>query len=148
MRTRLAAGEGGAPDALVEAGIRLADANVERLAAMVALFHDCGALEEATPPGKPPVWRVHADKLASVRLPVTAEATVSMRVAALTPKEQLLLERAAAMARAFWFGAFVALERAAGKPPSYWDLDESDELPAIMALLGSLCQREYLVRMS
>ncbi len=54
MRTLLAPCEGGAPDALVEAGIRLADGNVGRLAAMVALFHDCGALEEATPPGKPP----------------------------------------------------------------------------------------------
>jgi tetratricopeptide (TPR) repeat protein len=146
MRALLAPCEGGAPEALVDAGVRVAGGNVGLLQAMVRLFHDAGVLEEEGALARDPLWRVHLDKLESVRLPVTVEDTVSMRIAALSPTEQVLLERAAAMGSVFWVGALVALERTRRKVPAVWEIEPESELESIEALLASLEQRDYVVR--
>ena len=144
MRLLLAPCQGGAPEPLVEAGVRLAGGNVGLLQAMVRLFHDSGVLEEADALAKDPVWLVRMDKLESVRLPVTVEDTVSMRIAALTPNEQSLLGRAAAMGSVFWVGALIAIERAGRKVPIHWELDRESEVDSIELLLESLEERDYV----
>jgi tetratricopeptide (TPR) repeat protein len=146
MRELLAPCDGGPPEALVETSVRLAEGNVGRLRAMVRLFHDSGVLEEAGAPTLP-MWRVHLDKLSSVRLPLTVEETVSMRIAALSPSEQVLLERAAAMGSVFWLGALVAIGRTGRKAPAYWELGKETELETLEAQLESLRQRDYVLRM-
>lgn len=146
MRALLAPCEGGPPDALVEAGVRLASGNVGLLQAMVRLFHDSGVLEEVGALAKDAVWRVHLEKLESVTLPVTVEDTVSMRIASLSPGEQRLLERAAAMGSAFWVGALVAIERTHRKVPGFWELDSDSEIDTIESQLESLEQRDYVQR--
>jgi tetratricopeptide (TPR) repeat protein len=148
MRALLAPCEGGAPQALVDAGVRHAGGHVGLLRAMVRLFHDTGVLEEVGAAGSEPVWHVHLDKLESARLPVTVDDTVSMRLAALSPSEQLLLERAAAMGSVFWVGALVALERTARRIPSVWELAEESEIDSIEANLGSLELRDYVQKMA
>jgi tetratricopeptide (TPR) repeat protein len=147
MRALLSPCEGGIPDALLDAGVRLAAGNVGLLRAMVRLFHDSGVLEDLDASGEAPRWRVHLDKLESARLPVTVEDAVSMRIAALSPNEQRLLERAAAMGSVFWTGALVALERHARKVPGYWELDAGSEIESIESQLESLEMRDYVLRM-
>jgi tetratricopeptide (TPR) repeat protein len=146
MRELLAPCDGGPPEALVETAVRLAEGNVGRLHAMVRLFHDCGVLEEAGARTLP-MWRVHLDKLSSVRLPLTVEETVSMRIAALSPAEQLLLGRAAAMGSVFWLGALIAMDRTGRKAPAYWELEKDTEVDTLEAQLESLRQRDYILRM-
>lgn len=145
MRTLLAPCEGGPPAALVDAGVRLCQGNVGLLRAMVQIFHDSGVLEDVGE-GREPVWHVHEEKLASARLPVTVEDTVSMRVAALSARESSLLEHAAAMGSAFWVGALVALERAERKAPSFWEIGRDSEIDSIEAVLAALEQRDYVKR--
>jgi tetratricopeptide (TPR) repeat protein len=147
MRALLSPCEGGPPQALVDAGIRHAGGHVGLLRAMVRLFHDSGVLSDAGSAESGPSWRVHLDKLESVRLPVTVEDTVSMRIAALSPTEELVLERAAAMGSVFWVGALGAIERTARKIPSIWELEAESEIDSIEATLGSLEQRDYVQKM-
>jgi tetratricopeptide (TPR) repeat protein len=147
MRALLAPCEGGVPEPLVEAGVRLARGNVGLLHAMVRLFRDSGVLEELDPIGKLPVWRAHVERLESANLPVTVEDTVSMRIAALSVSERVLLERAAAMGNAFWIGALVALDRTGRKVPNLWEATTETELETIESALGSLEQRDYVVKM-
>jgi predicted ATPase len=147
MREMLSPCEGGPPDALVETGVRLSEGNVGRLRAMVRLFHDSGVLVESGPNALP-LWRVNLDKLSSVNLPLTVEETVSMRIASLTPGEQLLLQRAAAMGTVFWTSAIVAIERTERTVPLYWELEKESDGDALEARLEALVLREYVVPMS
>lgn len=146
MRDLLAPCEGGPPSALVETGVRLSEGNVGRLRAMVRLFHDSGVLSESGPTALP-TWRVNLAKLSSVKLPLTVEETVSMRIASLTPGEQLLLQRAAAMGSVFWIGALAAIERTERSVPAYWELDKESEVDALEGRLEALVLREYVVPM-
>jgi tetratricopeptide (TPR) repeat protein len=148
MRALLAPCEGGAPEALVEAGVRLAGGNAGLLHAMVRLFHDSGVLEETGVLAREPAWRVHIEKLASVRLPQTVEDTVAMRLAGLSPAERLLLGRAAAMGNVFWVGVLIALERVGRKVPALWDMESESEIDAIETTLDSLEERDYVQRMA
>lgn len=145
MRALLSPCQGGAPDELVQAGVRLASGNVGLLHAMVRIFHDSGVLEEIAPEG--PVWEAHLDKLSSVTLPVTVEDAVAMRIAGLSAHERTLMERAAAMGSVFWVGALVALERACRKTPVLWELVDEGEAESLEMQLAALEQRDYVVRM-
>jgi tetratricopeptide (TPR) repeat protein len=148
MRVLLAPCEGGPPLALVDAGVRHAGGNVGLLRAMVRLFQDSGVLSPSeTAEADVPSWHVHLDKLESVRLPVTVEDTVSMRIAALSPVEQLVLERAASMGSVFWVGAIAAIDRGARKVPGIWELTPESESNSIEATLGMLEQRDYVQKM-
>lgn len=146
MRSMLARCEGGAPAALVEAGVRLARGNVGLLHAMIRLFLDSGVLEVADPEAKNPVWRVHLEKLETANLPVTVEDAVSMRIAALSRGERVLLERAAAMGNAFWLGALAALERTGRKVPNLWEVGGDGDMDSLETMLASLEQRDYVVK--
>jgi tetratricopeptide (TPR) repeat protein len=146
MRELLAPCEGGPPDALVDAGVRLAGGNVGLLHAIVQIFHAAGVLEELDSPRGEPRFRVHEDKLDSASLPVTVEDTVSMRVAALSTREVSVLEHAAAMGNVFWVGALVALDRETRKTPLFWEIGSDSEIDSVEAVLGSLEQRDYVKR--
>lgn len=146
MAAHLSPCRGGPPPELLKAGVRLASGNVGLMQAMVRLFHDSGVLEEVSPPPKA-MWDIHLEKLASVKVPVTVEDTVALRIAALSPEELSVLGRAAAMGNVFWVGALVALERASRKTPGFWELADELETESIELLLESLSARDYVERM-
>lgn len=143
MSAHLAPCRGGPPPELVKAGMRLASGNVGLMQAMVRLFHDSGVLEEVSASPKA-LWDVHLGKLDRVRLPVTVDDTVALRIAALSPEELSVLGRAAAMGNVFWVGALVALERASHKAPGFWELVDESETENVELLLESLAARDYV----
>ncbi|MBM4364108.1 MAG: tetratricopeptide repeat protein, partial [Deltaproteobacteria bacterium] len=146
MRALLAPTEGGVPELLVDAGVRLAGGNLGLLRALIQIFRDSGVLVATAGPSGELRYQAHLDRLEDVELPVNVDETVAMRVAALAPPERQLLERAAAMGKVFWAGALVVLERAERKPPAFWELAETSEVDTIDGLLASLEDRGYVAR--
>jgi tetratricopeptide (TPR) repeat protein len=147
MRALLSPCEGGAPEPLVSAGVRLAGGNAGLMQAMVRLFHDSGVLEEAHALAREPVWQVRLEKLAAAKLPVTVDDAVSLRVAALSPSEEQLLAHAALVGNSFWVGALVCLSRVGRKVPGFWALEPESEVESIETALELLEQRDYVVKM-
>ncbi len=139
---------GAAPEvgALVDAAVTLAGGNPALLEQMVRIYHERGVLE-VTDDFEDERWTIHPTKLASVKLPLTVEDAVQARIAALAPRERVLLERSAAMGSVFWLGGLIAVERMAEPPPDVWEGGEGDDVVAVRQLLGDLVERDYLLRM-
>ncbi len=148
MRGLLSPCEGGVPDPLVDAAVNMAGGNPGQLVRMVRIFHDAGVLKER--PGEAEderVWEVDLKRLNSVRLPLTVEDAVALRVSALSNKERRVLEHAAAMGSVFWFGALLALSRMDRDSPELWSESESSDVQQLRERLEELIQRDYLLRM-
>src|SRR5262249_57114404 len=102
---------------------------------MVRIYHDTGVLEEEEDHlSETPRWKVHEDRLAAARLPLTIEDAVNARLAALAPDEKTLLEQAAAMGSVFWSGAFAALRRASKDAPDFWDPASEQDVAEVQAI--------------
>ena len=114
---------------------------------MVQIFHDIGVVEIVDPLAEDEKWRVHVDKLANVRLPLTVQDAVQARIAALTPDERELLEHAAVMGSVFWLGGLVAIERRDMTPPEFWRFTESDEVVRVKKALLGLASRDYILKL-
>ena len=132
---------------LVDAASTLAGGNPALLEQMVRIFHDMGVLEVADPLAEEERWIVHPDRLASVRLPITVEDAVQARIAALSPEERELLERAATMGSVFWLGGLVAIERKAAAAPEIWGAGLPPDAAKIRKTLGDLTERDYVLRL-
>lgn len=136
--------EGGVPEALVDAGVRAAAGNPGQLAQMVRAYHDAGVLEEVAESGG---WRVNLDRLNTVRLPMSVEDAVAIRISALNPQERRVLEHAAAMGSVFWLGGLVALNRMDRELPELWSKDHEVDLTRLREVLRQLVERDYLVEL-
>ncbi len=137
--------EGGPPPALVEAAVGMANGNPGMLEQMVRIFHDVGVLDERDALARDPVWKLHLDKLADARLPMSVEDAVEARITALLPTERRVMEHAAAMGSVFWLGGLVALERAERNAPEYWQND--GDVETLRAVVQSLVERDYVLEL-
>jgi tetratricopeptide (TPR) repeat protein len=145
MRALLAPCEGGPPQALVDAGVAMAGGNPGLLEHMLRIFHDSGVLEEKTGTAKDRVWKVHLDKMTSVRLPMSVEDAIAARIGALSSGERRALEHAAAMGSVFWLGGLVALGRMDREPPEFWTSELGRDIEEVKMMLGELVQRDYVL---
>ena len=132
---------------LVDAACNLAGGNPALLEQMVRIFHDMGVLEVEDPLAEEEVWKVHVERLASVRLPITVEDAVQARIAALTHAERSLLERAATMGSVFWVGGLVSIERQATATPEIWLGGDAPDQKVMRKLLDDLTERDYVLRL-
>ena len=129
------------PDELVDAAVEASGGNPYLLVQMVRSFFEAGALRVDEEDES--VWHVDLDQLENASLPMDVESAVHARVAALTPGERELLERAAAVGHVFWIGALVALGRIDERAPELWGGSGSART-VDRELLLSLAEREYV----
>lgn len=137
--------QGGVPDALVQAGVKAAGGNPGRVVQLVRSYFDSGVLEETTAPGG--AWRVNLERLGTVRLPMSVDEAVALRISTLSKTERRVLEHAAAMGAVFWVGGLVALERMDAEPPELWHSSVRKEVERLEAVLDELVERDYLLRL-
>jgi tetratricopeptide (TPR) repeat protein len=140
-------GDDEAVEDLIDASCTLAGGNPALLEQMVRIFHDIGVLEVVDPLAEDERWRVHPERLASVRLPITVEDAVQARIAALSPDEREMLERAATMGSVFWLGGLVAIERQSGAAPELWAAGLPPDAAKIRKMLTDLTERDYVLRL-
>ncbi|MBL8604270.1 MAG: tetratricopeptide repeat protein [Myxococcales bacterium] len=88
---------------------------------------------------------IDLDRLAHVRLPMSVEDAVNARIAALSPAEREVLERAALQGPVFWLGGLVVLGRARREAPALWGGGE-DLAPHYRDLLSALQERDYVLK--
>ncbi|MCC6646218.1 MAG: tetratricopeptide repeat protein [Polyangiaceae bacterium] len=138
---------GDVPEALVDSACAAAGGNPMLLERMIRVFVDTGVLEVTPSATHRPEWRVHLDKLDRARLPLSVEDAVEARIAALSPDERRLLERAAAMGSVFWEGGLSALTRSERPGPAFWTAEEDADAATITAALDELVERDYLLRL-
>ena len=131
---------------LVDEAVDLAGGNPALLEQIVRIYHDTGVLE-VTDDFEDERWTIHADKLASVKLPLTVQDAVQARIAALARQERELLERAAAMGGVFWLGGLVAIRRQEETPPEVWEGGEAEDVVGLRQLLSELVERDYVLRL-
>jgi tetratricopeptide (TPR) repeat protein len=140
-------GDTGDTEALVDSACTLAGGNPALLEQMVRIFLDRGVLEpqaEATDEEK---WVVHLERLDEVKLPLTVEDAVQARIAALTPQERDLLERAATMGGVFWLGGLLAIHRQDESTPEFWSAIYTPDVKAMHEHLHELTERDYVLRL-
>ncbi len=147
MMDALLAPCGEPPQQLVDAACQLAGGNPLLLEQMVRIFHDTGVLEDEDAMAETPTWRVHLEKLETVRLPLTVDEAVQARIAALTPAQREILERAAAVGSVFWLGALIVLDRIGKAPPEFWSAQDDEEVRPIRERVQELIDRDYLLRL-
>ncbi|HEY8040477.1 MAG TPA: tetratricopeptide repeat protein [Polyangiaceae bacterium] len=139
-------GEAPEVEELVDEAVTLAGGNPALLEQIVRIYHDTGVLE-VTDDFEDERWNVHAEKLDSVKLPLSVEDAVQARIAALAPEERDLLERAAAMGGVFWLGGLVAIHRQTESPPEVWEGGEAEDVVLLRQLLSELVERDYVLRL-
>lgn len=144
MKALLAPCLGGPPAELVKAGVRLAAGNPGLLGRMVRIFHDARVLKARPEDG---AWTVDFSRLSDVKLPLTVEDAVGLRVTALSQQQRRILEHAAAMGSVFWLGGLVALGRRELPAPALWKEDESKDVAELTEHLDDLVRRDYLLKM-
>jgi len=132
---------------VVEVACTLAGGNPALLEQMVRIFLDMGVLEPEDELAEVERWRVHVDKLSSVRLPLTVEDAVQARIAALAPAERDLLERAATMGAVFWLGGLLAIHRLDHPTPDIWAAGDSSDVLRIRQVLRDLTERDYILKL-
>ncbi len=129
------------PEALVSAAQQLARGNPQLLERMVRHYLDAGVLEV-----QPTGWRAHPERLATVRLPLTAAEVEQARLEALSPDARRLLERATVLGSVFWLRGLLALTRVDEPPPASWRPGE-EALYELRVDLEDLVERDYLLRL-
>lgn len=144
LRGMLRRCEGGVPEALIDAGVRAAAGNPGQLAQMVRSYLDAGVLEEERDTG---FWRVNLERLSTVRLPMSVEDAVALRISALSSAERRVLEHAAAIGSVFWLGALVALGRMDRQAPELWSRSDTSDIVRLTKILERLVERDYLIQL-
>ncbi|MFO0608642.1 MAG: tetratricopeptide repeat protein [Polyangiales bacterium] len=130
------------PRELVDAAVRMGGGNPQLTHTLVRIFFDQGII--TVEPGG--TCLIDLDRLGQVSLPMSIEDAVHARVAALTPAERQLLERAALMGPVFWVGGLVVLGRLGSEAPALWGGGE-DLAHHYRDLLNALEQREFVQKL-
>jgi tetratricopeptide (TPR) repeat protein len=146
----VAAGGGEIPEELVTSAVELAGGNPALLERMVRILHDSGVLTAEEIPTDDPFiseerWKVDLARLSTVRLPMTVQDAVAARLAALSPFERDVLERAAVMGSVFWLGGLVALGRLRATPPELWTASADADATRVAQTVEDLVARDYLL---
>ena len=123
---------------LVDASTTMAQGNPGLLENMVRLFFEMGVLEVEDEFAEVDSWKVHLDRLKSVKVPVTVEDAVLARILALSEEERRVLEPAATMGGVFWLGAVRSVVQATAGEATEAKLRE---------VLDELIERDYVLRM-
>jgi predicted ATPase len=131
---------------LVDEAVVLSGGNPALLDQIVRIYQETGVLE-ASDDFEEERWAVHVDRLSQVQLPLSVEDAVQARIAALTPVEREILERAAAMGGVFWLGGLVAIHRRSGVPPEAWAGGDAEDVRVIRQHLTGLVERDYVLRL-
>jgi tetratricopeptide (TPR) repeat protein len=143
IRRMLRRCENGVPQALVDAAVKASGGNPGQMSQMVRSYFESGVLEASDDPRQP--WRVNLERLSSVRLPMSVEDAVALRISALTGVERRVLEHAAAMGSVFWLGGLVALGRMDREVPEFWSEREPADIRRLEDVLERLVERDYLL---
>jgi tetratricopeptide (TPR) repeat protein len=133
-------------DPLVDEAVVLGAGNPAMLEQIVHVYHETGVLE-VTDQFEGDHWTMHPEMLDRVKLPLSVEDAVQARIAALTPEERDLLERAAVMGGVFWLGGLLATRRQDAVPPDAWEGGESPDVLHVRRLLVDLVERDYVLRL-
>jgi len=129
---------------LVENATTLAGGNPALLERMVSIFLDIGVIEVVDELSDN-AWRVHLERLANVKLPLTVEDAIHARIAALAAPERDLLERAATMGSVFWLGGLLSIARLDTKVPDVWSRENVSDDIVIRDILKDLKERDYII---
>lgn len=148
MDALLAPAVGKSRDLLIESAVATTQGNPGLMEGTVRIFHDSGVLEEVVDPATNQVtWRINIERLAGVRLPMTAEDAVAVRVASLSPMDRRLLEHAAAMGSVFWMRGLLALARSEREAPEIWQANDVQDLATLRSSLEDLKRRDYILEL-
>ncbi len=131
---------------LVEGACNLAGGNPALLEQMVSVFQEMKVIE-ADPFAENDQWTIHIDRIEDVRLPMSVEDAVQARIAALSPEERTLLERAAMMGAVFWGGGLLVLTRADADTPRSWLVKSTPDSARVQQLLVDLVERDYVLKL-
>jgi tetratricopeptide (TPR) repeat protein len=129
------------PPKLIEDACELTRGNPFFIEELVRVFHANGTI---TAQGDK--WRVDAARAAQATLPMSVEEAIQARIAALSPLERDLLEKAATIGSVFWLGSLVVLARLDGDGGDGAAVPVVDR-PEIEGALAELVERDYLLRM-
>jgi tetratricopeptide (TPR) repeat protein len=143
IRNLLARAQGDGVEALIEAGLKAAGGVPGQLAQMVRSYIDAGVLEEVKDPNGS--FRVNLDLLSTVRLPMTVDDALSLRISALSAAERRVLEHAAATGNVFWLGGLVALGRMDREAPEFWQRPDTGDIARIEEILDRLVERDHIL---
>lgn len=139
---------GSSRELLIESAVAMAQGNPGLLERMVRIFHDSGVLQVITEGGASgPEWKINIDRLANVRLPITVEDAVSVRVASLSGSDRRLLEYAAAMGSVFWMRGLLTLARTDRDTPEFWNPADVQDLATLRSSLDDLKRRDYILEL-
>jgi tetratricopeptide (TPR) repeat protein len=164
------------PDELGEVARDLTNGNPFFLEQLVRVFLADGTIEvdrTQGPQGPTEHWHIDTSRIAEAHLPLTVEEAVHARIAALSPAERDILEKAATLGNVFWAGALLVMTRlrhelAAGREapagaaaqsagqvaagtlgsadgPRGWTHDDTAE--RLSEILQGLVDRDYVLRM-
>jgi tetratricopeptide (TPR) repeat protein len=138
------------PRDLVEDSVEMTGGNPFFLEELVRVMIANGTIDTAGP-----TWRLDADRAVQTELPISVEAAIEARIAALEPAERDLLEKGAIFGNVFWVSALVAvsrteavigdLSRTPPPPPSGWGEDGLAERFARM--VDDLVERDYVLKL-
>ena len=162
LRTLLARAEP-IPQSLIEDGCELTSGNPFFVEELVRVFLANGTLT-VVHGADGERWRIDLGRAAEAELPMSVEGAIQARIAALSPGERELLERAATLGSVFWLGALVVLGRldrgdghpepggAAGLAAAKLGALASgafgiEERVRLEATLDELVERDYLLQM-
>ena len=129
------------PDHLVNVVTNLSGGNPMFLEQIVQILKENKTLEQNAE-GK---WELHVDKLKSLKLPLSVDEAVQVRIGALTTYERSLLERALCMGGVFWLGGLIMLDRIDRQVPEIWG-GTDDRKQIISEYLEGLVDRDYLMK--
>ncbi len=143
------------PQELIDSACELAGGNPQLLERTVRILHDSGVLTvEEIPTDDPFIaeerWHVNLERLSEVRLPMTVQDAVAARLAALSPVERDVLEKAAVMGSVFWFSGLVALARITSLAPELWATSDEggpNDVHELVEIIGELVARDYILPM-
>jgi tetratricopeptide (TPR) repeat protein len=138
------------PGLLIDDVLDLTRGNPFFIEEVVRVFRGNGTITvlPAANPGQSERWRIDPVKAEQIELPMTVEEAIEARIAALSPVERDLLEKAATLGNIFWLGSLIVMSRldepssngAKSKPPL-------EERARLEAALEDLVERDYLLRM-
>jgi tetratricopeptide (TPR) repeat protein len=145
------------PATLVEDACELTSGNPFFVEELVRVFLADGTIT-VTAASDGERWHIDPDRAAEAELPMSVEGAIQARIAALSPSERELLERAATLGSVFWLGALVVLGRQDGgtMPPEPQPLKAGqlssgafgiEERARAEAILEELVERDYLLKM-
>lgn len=129
------------PDELVNVVTNLSGGNPMFLEQIVQILKENKTIE-LNEKGK---WELHLDRLKNLRLPLSVEEAVQVRIGALTTYEKSLLEKSLCMGGVFWLGGLVMLDRIDKDVPEIWG-GTGEQTHNIREYLEELEARDYIMK--